>query len=72
MKPETAEAMQKQLCRKYKADYVPSDLHLKVGIAWNVKEKREPNAGKRFKLEGDTTGWFNVWFNPCMTACFFM
>ncbi|MHA7580724.1 immunity protein Imm33 domain-containing protein [Paenibacillus vandeheii] len=50
-----------QMCQKYNADYVPSELHHKIGIAWNVKEKKlEPIHGMRIQPEGDTTGWY-IW-----------
>ncbi|MHA7963184.1 immunity protein Imm33 domain-containing protein [Paenibacillus sp. CAU 1782] len=51
---------QKSMCRKYRADYMESELHLKVGIAWNVKEGLEPIHGLRLLPEGDTTGWY-IW-----------
>ncbi|WP_244964898.1 immunity protein Imm33 domain-containing protein [Paenibacillus barcinonensis] len=60
MKSETVEQIQRQLCAKYNADFVPSEPHLKVGIAWNVKEGREPIHGMRIQPAGDTTGWY-VW-----------
>ncbi|SLK13209.1 MULTISPECIES: immunity protein Imm33 domain-containing protein [unclassified Paenibacillus] len=49
-----------QMCQKYSADYVPSELHHKIGIAWNVKEKLEPIHGMRIQPDGDTTGWY-IW-----------
>ena len=51
---------QMQMCQKYNADYVPSELHHKIGIAWNVKEKLEPIHGMRIQPVGDTTGWY-IW-----------
>lgn len=50
--------LQRQLCRKYDADYVSSPNGLKVGIALNVREGLVPINGFRHRPEGDTTGWY--------------
>jgi hypothetical protein len=56
---ETAiEALQKQICKRYGAEFVPSPNNLKVGIASNVREGIMPINGLRHPPEGDTTGWY--------------
>lgn len=51
---------QREICVKYAADYVASPLHLKVGIALNVKDGIMPINGLRHPPEGDTSGWY-IW-----------
>ncbi|PAF30888.1 hypothetical protein CHI14_15685 [Paenibacillus sp. 7516] len=48
-----------QMCSKYHAEYMPSELHHKIGIATNVLEKIEPIHGLRLEPVGDTTGWYS-------------
>ncbi|WP_018883048.1 immunity protein Imm33 domain-containing protein [Paenibacillus massiliensis] len=60
MKEKAATPEQLSICRKYGAEYMESEAHLKVGIAWNVKEGLEPIHGLRLLPEGDTTGWY-IW-----------
>ncbi|MGF9697953.1 immunity protein Imm33 domain-containing protein [Paenibacillus sp. MABNR03] len=49
---------QMQTCRKYNADYMSSESHHKIGIAWNVKVKLQPIHGLRLEHAGYTTGWY--------------
>lgn len=58
---ETIE-IQKQICNKYAIKFEPCDLHLKVGIALDINEKRKefPIHALRIPIEGDTTGWY-IW-----------
>lgn len=52
------EEMQKELCRKYDAEFVSSPINLKVGISLNVREGEIPINGLRHSPVGDTTGWY--------------
>jgi hypothetical protein len=51
---------QEDTCSTYGASYFPSPLHLKVGIARNVKDGLLPINGLRLRPEEGTTGWF-IW-----------
>jgi len=52
---------QKLLCEKYGALYWEVIENLKVGIAYNVKDKAMfPINGMRHDPEGDTNGWY-IW-----------
>lgn len=53
-------AMQKRICAKYGADFVPASEGLKLGISLNVREGMLPINGVRCPVEGDTTGWY-IW-----------
>lgn len=52
------EELQKEVCRKYGAEFFPSPNNLKVGIASNVCNGVMPINGLRHQPEGDTTGWY--------------
>jgi len=52
------EKLQKELCKKYCAEFVYSPNDLKVGISTNVREGILPINGLRHPLEGDTSGWY--------------
>ena len=54
--------IQKEICNKYGFNFEPSDLHLKVGISFDLKEKSKtmPIHGLRHPVKGDTTGWY-IW-----------
>jgi hypothetical protein len=52
------EELQKEICRKNEADFVPSPSDLKVGISTNVRDENLPINGFRHPPEGDTTGWY--------------
>lgn len=57
---ETKES-QLEICERYGAPFFDAPIHLKVGIAINVKEKDLfPINGLRHKPEEDTTGWY-IW-----------
>jgi hypothetical protein len=58
MTAPAVEELQKEVCRKYGADYLPSPCDLKVGIATNVREGIVPINGFRHPPQGDTTGWY--------------
>lgn len=49
-----------QICQKHKVAPVSAPRHLKVGIALNVKEGKQPINGLRYPIKGDTTGWY-IW-----------
>ncbi|PQO28479.1 hypothetical protein DTL21_28165 [Bremerella cremea] len=51
---------QQSVCERFGATPMPYSLHLKVGIARNVREGVEPINGLRVKPVGDTTGWY-IW-----------
>lgn len=52
------EELQKEVCRKYDADFLPSPSDLKIGIATNVRDGIVPINGFRHPPQGDTTGWY--------------
>lgn len=60
MKQKSIEDVQKELCRRFGADFYPAPVDLKVGIALNVREGIVPINGLRHRPEGDTTGWY-IW-----------
>jgi hypothetical protein len=49
---------QQSICARFSCDPVPAPLHLKVGIARNIREGALPINGMRIIPEGDTTGWY--------------
>lgn len=52
------EEMQKEICKKYDAEFLCSQSDLKVGISTNVREGMFPVNGLRHPPAGDTTGWY--------------
>lgn len=54
--------IQKLICDKYGFNFEPSDLHLKLGISYDIKEKSKtmPIHALRHPVKGDTTGWY-IW-----------
>ena len=58
MTASAIEELQKELCKKYEAEFLSSSSDLKVGIAANVREGVVPINGLRHPPEGDTTGWY--------------
>mgnify|MGYP000353820658 CR=1 FL=1 len=54
----TVDVMQRELCARYFAEFVPAPLNLKVGISLNVQEGVVPVHGMRHPPAGDTTGWY--------------
>ena len=58
MTTSAIEDLQKELCKKYDAEFLASPSDLKVGIASNVREGIVPINGFRHPPEGDTTGWY--------------
>jgi hypothetical protein len=54
------EAKQIRLCRDYGAEFEPSPMDMKLGIALNVKTGEQPINGLRHRSKGDTTGWY-IW-----------
>ncbi|RCW41263.1 immunity protein Imm33 domain-containing protein [Paenibacillus prosopidis] len=51
---------QKELCRKYQADFVHSSNDDKLGISLNVKGNKLPINGLRLYPDKGTSGWF-IW-----------
>lgn len=52
------EELQKELCRKHKAEFIASPSDQKVGITTNVREGIVPINGFRHPPERGTTGWY--------------
>lgn len=51
---------QMEICSRYGADFFPTPLSLKMGVADNLKSKLLPVNGIRHLPVGDTSGWY-VW-----------
>ncbi len=49
---------QREVCSRFGAEFFESPVHLKVGIAENVKTGLQPINGVRHPPVGDTTGWY--------------
>ena len=60
MTSKAREAEQRATCRRFEADYCAAPMHLKVGIADNVRTGLLPINGLRHPPIGDMTGWF-IW-----------
>ncbi len=59
------EDAQKEICKKYNAEFFRSPTAFKVGIAANVKDGITPINGLRHPPKGDTTGWYlHVYAGP--------
>ena len=54
------EALQRDLCAKFGADYLAVDGSLKVGISRSFDSSRFPINGLRHPPEHGTSGWF-IW-----------
>jgi hypothetical protein len=52
------EKLQKEICRKYGAEFVPLDLNLKLGIADDFFSEELPLNGLRLPPDLGTCGWF--------------
>lgn len=52
--------VQQDICNKYGFKFESCDLHLKVGITLDIKEKSKtmPIHALRLPIVGDTTGWY--------------
>src|SRR4051812_41699664 len=51
---------QQEVCSKFRASYLSTDGHLKVGISRNFDPQTFPINGLRHPPEGDTSGWY-IW-----------
>lgn len=51
---------QERICLKHGVGCVAAPLHLKVGVARNVRDGVMPINGLRHAPSGDTTGWY-IW-----------
>lgn len=51
-------ALQKEICKKYDAEFAPVDLELFVAISDGVDGATFPVHGLRFPQEGYGTGWY--------------
>ncbi|MCR4269482.1 hypothetical protein [Nitratireductor sp. ZSWI3] len=54
------EEEQKNICKRYGAEWSPVAGHQKVGISLNVKNKVQPINGLRYPIDGDVSGWY-IW-----------
>lgn len=54
------EELQREICHKYEAEYLPAPSSLKAGVSINVREGVLPINGLRHPPEADTTGWY-IW-----------
>jgi hypothetical protein len=52
--------LQREICSKFGAAYVPSEDYFKVGISRNFDPRKFPINGLRHPPEGDTAGWY-IW-----------
>lgn len=54
--------IQQDICNKYEFKFEACDLHLKVGIDLDIKEKSKtmPIHALRLPMVGDTNGWY-IW-----------
>ncbi len=57
---------QKQICRKYNADYIATNLNLKLGISQDFFSGELPLSGLRHPAEVGTCGWF-LWVGEEMS-----
>lgn len=51
---------QRDVCRRFNADYCPAPADGKVGIAMNTRSGLMPINGLRHPPVGNTTGWY-IW-----------
>ena len=58
MDDRASERAQRALCDRYGAEFVPSALSGKIGIAEDVRSGLLPVNGLRHLPVGDTTGWY--------------
>ena len=49
---------QLEICQKYKAECLPLDLELKLGVSEDFSSGKFPLNGLRHPPEGDTCGWY--------------
>ena len=59
--------IQRALCDKYGAVFVPAPSSQKVGIALNVRRGLQPINGLRHLPAADTTGWY-IWAGEQLSA----
>ena len=53
-------SLQKEICEKYNAEFMPADLDLFVAIADNVNGDSFPIHGLRLRSSGHSSGWY-IW-----------
>lgn len=58
MKNDNLFALQHELCRRYDADFFPTDPESKVGIAENVRNGLLPLNGMRHPEAEGISGWY--------------
>jgi hypothetical protein len=54
------EEAQRDVCRRFSAQFCAAPPHLKIGIALNVRDGIFPINGLRHALEDETSGWY-IW-----------
>lgn len=54
----TIEQLQKEICKKYAAQFTPLNLNLKLGISDDFLSGKLPLNGLRHPPENGTCGWF--------------
>src|SRR5436190_351426 len=55
---EDIETMQRDVCRQFGAEYMPSDPDSLVGISADTSSAKIPINGLRHPPAGDTCGWY--------------
>ncbi|WP_299622401.1 hypothetical protein [Pelagibius sp.] len=58
MTPTSFEALQKDVCRQYGAEFIVAPGDSKLGISLNVRDGAMPLNGLRHPPVGDTCGWY--------------
>ena len=51
---------QREICQKYRAEFIPTDINDIIGISDNTNGKLIPINGLRHPIIGDTSGWY-IW-----------
>lgn len=60
MSAGSLEAVQRALCARWKAPYLPTSRAQILGIARNVQDNIQPIHGLRHPARGETCGWY-IW-----------
>lgn len=60
MSPKSIESIQREVCKRFAAEFLPSSDGEKLGIAEGVRQGLLPINGLRHRPSGDTSGWY-VW-----------
>ena len=60
MSPASIEPIQREVCKRFAAEFLPCSDGEKLGIAEGVRQGLLPINGLRHRPSGDTSGWY-VW-----------